>query len=217
MKSILDPSFRYTSSVNTDLQKTFARIRLDYRQEAETAVQATAGVLANVSSIVRKTTTGPATSCVLAGGVRMRRRAGVSTGAMHGRSVEADGTTGIAALHPRRPPCLSLPQEQDQRGSRPPSSLQQGAAPAPRGQPPQKGGGDVQRHGAAQVLPQQGGPTAQPERPQPQQGAAQRQQQTPRSQGQDKGPQGKGPSQESKRGQEKGRDKGEQQGGERNK
>ena len=28
MKSILNPSFRYTSSVNTDLQKTFARIRL---------------------------------------------------------------------------------------------------------------------------------------------------------------------------------------------
>jgi hypothetical protein len=58
MKSILDPSFRYTSSVNTDLQKTFARIRLDYRQEAERAVQATAGVLANVSSIVRKTAAG---------------------------------------------------------------------------------------------------------------------------------------------------------------
>jgi len=41
MKSILDPSFRYTSSVDTDLQKTFARIRRDYRQEAERAVQAT--------------------------------------------------------------------------------------------------------------------------------------------------------------------------------
>ena len=27
MKSILDPSFRYTPSVNTDLKKTFARIR----------------------------------------------------------------------------------------------------------------------------------------------------------------------------------------------
>ena len=27
MKSILDPSFRYVSSSNTDLRKTFARIR----------------------------------------------------------------------------------------------------------------------------------------------------------------------------------------------
>ena len=27
MKSILDPTFRYTSSANTDLRKTFARIR----------------------------------------------------------------------------------------------------------------------------------------------------------------------------------------------
>lgn len=27
MKSILDPSFRYTSSAGTDLRKTFARVR----------------------------------------------------------------------------------------------------------------------------------------------------------------------------------------------
>ncbi|HET7596406.1 MAG TPA: hypothetical protein VFK15_05700 [Burkholderiales bacterium] len=27
MKSILDPSFRYTSSTQTDLRKTFARVR----------------------------------------------------------------------------------------------------------------------------------------------------------------------------------------------
>jgi hypothetical protein len=109
---------------------------------------------------------------------------------------------------------------QDQRGSRPPSSLQQGAAPAPRGQPPQKGGGDVQRP-AAQALPQQSGPTAQPERQHQQQGAAQRQQQAPRAQGQDKEPQGNVPAQEPKHGQEKGRDKGrdkgEQRDGERNK
>ncbi len=31
MKSILDPSFRYVSSVATDLRKTFARIRRDRR------------------------------------------------------------------------------------------------------------------------------------------------------------------------------------------
>jgi hypothetical protein len=37
------------------------------------------------------------------------------------------------------------------------------------------------------------------------------------SQGQDKGPQGKGPAQDRQQAQEKGHDKGEQQGGEHNK
>jgi len=58
MKSILDPSFRYTASFNTDLQKTFARIRHDNRQEAERAVQGASDALANVSSIVRKAARG---------------------------------------------------------------------------------------------------------------------------------------------------------------
>jgi hypothetical protein len=58
VKSILDPSFRYTASFNTDLHKTFAKIRRDHRQEAERAVQATGVALANVSSIVRKMATG---------------------------------------------------------------------------------------------------------------------------------------------------------------
>lgn len=58
MKSIFDPSFRYTSSSNTDLRKTFARIRRDQWREAKPAVQATADALAKVSSIVRKTVTG---------------------------------------------------------------------------------------------------------------------------------------------------------------
>jgi hypothetical protein len=35
MKSILDPSFRYTKSVDTDLRKTFARIRREQRQQAQ--------------------------------------------------------------------------------------------------------------------------------------------------------------------------------------
>lgn len=35
MKSILDPTFRYTSSANTDLRKTFARIRREHRKEAQ--------------------------------------------------------------------------------------------------------------------------------------------------------------------------------------
>jgi hypothetical protein len=31
MKSILDPTFRYTPSVQTDIRKTFARIRREQR------------------------------------------------------------------------------------------------------------------------------------------------------------------------------------------
>ncbi len=57
MKSILDPSFRYTASFNTDLHKTFARIRRDQRQEAHREVHATVGPIAKVSSIVGKTAT----------------------------------------------------------------------------------------------------------------------------------------------------------------
>jgi len=34
MKSILDDSFRYTRSIDTDLRKTFARIRRAQRQQA---------------------------------------------------------------------------------------------------------------------------------------------------------------------------------------
>jgi hypothetical protein len=35
MKSILDPTFRYTSSANTDLRKTFARIRREARRQPQ--------------------------------------------------------------------------------------------------------------------------------------------------------------------------------------
>ena len=35
MKSILDPSFRYTKSVDTDLKKTFARIRRELRNRQQ--------------------------------------------------------------------------------------------------------------------------------------------------------------------------------------
>ena len=35
MKSILDPTFRYTSSANTDLRKTFARIRRESRRQTQ--------------------------------------------------------------------------------------------------------------------------------------------------------------------------------------
>jgi hypothetical protein len=33
MKSILDPAFRYTSSANTDIRKTFARVRREMRRQ----------------------------------------------------------------------------------------------------------------------------------------------------------------------------------------
>ena len=42
MKSILDPSFRYTKSIETDLRKTFARVRRELRKEEQQ--QVTAGV-----------------------------------------------------------------------------------------------------------------------------------------------------------------------------
>jgi hypothetical protein len=58
MKSILDPSFRYTASFNTNLQKTFARIRRDQQQEAERTALPAAGALAKVSSIVNRMATG---------------------------------------------------------------------------------------------------------------------------------------------------------------
>ena len=59
MKSILDPSFRYTPSFNTDLQKTFARIRRDRQQDADKLVPATVDTkVARVSSIVGRTMTG---------------------------------------------------------------------------------------------------------------------------------------------------------------
>jgi len=57
MKSILDRSFRYTPSFNTDLQETFARIRRAQRNDAEQIRIAKAGTPTNVLSIVRKTAT----------------------------------------------------------------------------------------------------------------------------------------------------------------
>ena len=34
MKSVLDPTFRYTPSIHTDLRKTFARIKREARAQA---------------------------------------------------------------------------------------------------------------------------------------------------------------------------------------
>jgi hypothetical protein len=44
MKSILDPSFRYTSSANTDLRKTFARLRREMRRQARVEAESGAKV-----------------------------------------------------------------------------------------------------------------------------------------------------------------------------
>lgn len=52
MKSILDPSFRYTSSANTDLRKTFARIRRENRKGAQTV--RTKGEPSNVATFPRR-------------------------------------------------------------------------------------------------------------------------------------------------------------------
>jgi len=38
MKSILDESFRYTKSIDTDLRKTFARIRREQREQAKAQI-----------------------------------------------------------------------------------------------------------------------------------------------------------------------------------
>jgi len=58
MKSILDPSFRYTTSFNTDLSKTFARVRRDHLRDAEASQQAAAEGPAKVSPITRKKAAG---------------------------------------------------------------------------------------------------------------------------------------------------------------
>ena len=55
MKSILDPSFHYTTSFNTDLAKTFARVRRDHLRDAEACRQAVAEGFAKVSPITKKT------------------------------------------------------------------------------------------------------------------------------------------------------------------
>jgi hypothetical protein len=54
MKSILDPTFRYTKSVDTDLKKTFARIRRGMRKQNETPSNADADSAAKVVPMRRQ-------------------------------------------------------------------------------------------------------------------------------------------------------------------
>ena len=53
MKSILDRSFRYTSSAATDLRRTFARIRREQRERELVQIQANAETSIKVTSITR--------------------------------------------------------------------------------------------------------------------------------------------------------------------
>jgi len=48
MKSILDPEFRYTPSVETDLRKTFARVRREQRRKQDAYAHAEAEARAKV-------------------------------------------------------------------------------------------------------------------------------------------------------------------------
>ncbi len=114
------------------------------------------------------------------------------------------------------PPGRSFPQQDNRGSNNRPSSLEQGVAPAPRGQPPQRVGRDVERPAAVPAPSQQSSPPAGYQRSQPQQ-TAPGDSQGPRSRGQDRGPQGERPAQGPRQGQETDREKGgEQRGGERN-
>jgi hypothetical protein len=53
MKSILDPTFRYTPSVQTDVRKTFARIRRELRAQ-EPKAGSEAEIRANVLPLPRR-------------------------------------------------------------------------------------------------------------------------------------------------------------------
>jgi hypothetical protein len=55
MKSILDPTFKYTSSLNTDIRRTFARVRRESREAAIPPPQPAKSGLGKVASIVGRT------------------------------------------------------------------------------------------------------------------------------------------------------------------
>ncbi len=60
MKSILDPTFRYTSSANTDLRKTFARVRRELRKQDTQGVPAAGhDAASNVSPIFQRSARTP--------------------------------------------------------------------------------------------------------------------------------------------------------------
>jgi hypothetical protein len=59
MKSILDPSFRYTMSFNTDIQKTFARIRRERQKSTERLTLAATSPHPGFPTVLRKAAGGP--------------------------------------------------------------------------------------------------------------------------------------------------------------
>lgn len=56
MKSILDPSFRYTSSLQTDVRKTFERIRRELQRDAQRGAARIDGT--NVLAMQRRSVSG---------------------------------------------------------------------------------------------------------------------------------------------------------------
>ena len=52
MKSILDPSFQYTTSFNTDIQKTFARVRRERQKSAERLTLVTAATYPGSPTVI---------------------------------------------------------------------------------------------------------------------------------------------------------------------
>lgn len=51
MKSILDRSFRYTSSAQTDVRKTFARVRREQQMQQQAQAQADAEAMPKIAPI----------------------------------------------------------------------------------------------------------------------------------------------------------------------
>lgn len=49
MKSILDPTFRYTPSGSTDVRKTFARVRRELRKQAQSNGHLSGDTLTNIA------------------------------------------------------------------------------------------------------------------------------------------------------------------------
>lgn len=62
MKSILDPTFRYTPSVQTDIRKTFARIRREQRGNEARVMPRADETLHNVLPILPRRQAAPASS-----------------------------------------------------------------------------------------------------------------------------------------------------------
>src|SRR5712692_898051 len=111
-------------------------------------------------------------------------------------------------------PRQKSPKQQAIQRSTPPPPPQQGAPSVPRPQSPQGGGEGVQKSAPVPPPPQQRGPEVQGQKQQPQ-GAAQREQLTPKAQVQEKGPQGKAAPQESKQERRQEPEQGQGQGQEK--